>query len=348
MQQFRKLKNALDCDTNGTRSVYQVGIPARMFVVASEREFYNKCISITVQQDRNFYEVIKADKPCHLHLDLDMDRTKYPSMSMSDVWEDIKKYIDGCIHDMQHEIEECIVLDSSNEKKGSYHIIYKLKDHIFASSANVGAFLRCLYQKRIKINPEMKLIWDAFVDMGIYTRNRLFRMLSCTKKCDPTRVLVWKDHRCTFETWRTCKVQPVVTSRDTIECEEPDKSPASYMSGNLFGTQNMDEICKQTLRDFTSTLGPVKRIFNLRRNFLYAITLESKFCKFKNDFHSKNTNYIIVDLLKKTYFYKCWSKKYPCKGCKSAKRYLPTQFTQKLDKLFNFTIDPSDVTNDIC
>ena len=59
MQQFRKLKNALDCDTNGTRSVYQVGIPARMFVVASEREFYNKCISITVQQDRNFYEVIK-------------------------------------------------------------------------------------------------------------------------------------------------------------------------------------------------------------------------------------------------------------------------------------------------
>ena len=127
MKYFNKLHDALEHDGGPTRSVYQCGIPARKFIVASEREFYNNCMRGVAQQDRNFYEVIRADTPCDLHLDLDMDYTKYPSLNIEDVWNSIKPFVDRCLERMVLETEECIVLDSSNDIKGSYHIIYKLK-----------------------------------------------------------------------------------------------------------------------------------------------------------------------------------------------------------------------------
>jgi len=61
MKYFNKLHDALEHDGGPTRSVYQCGIPARKFIVASEREFYNNCMRGVAQQDRNFYEVIRAD-----------------------------------------------------------------------------------------------------------------------------------------------------------------------------------------------------------------------------------------------------------------------------------------------
>ena len=45
MKYFNKLHDALEHDGGPTRSVYQCGIPARKFIVASEREFYNNCMS---------------------------------------------------------------------------------------------------------------------------------------------------------------------------------------------------------------------------------------------------------------------------------------------------------------
>ena len=42
MQSFRKLQKALDCERRPGYSIYQYGIPARMFLVASERDFFNK------------------------------------------------------------------------------------------------------------------------------------------------------------------------------------------------------------------------------------------------------------------------------------------------------------------
>ena len=341
MKFFNKLYDALEHAGGPTRSVYQCGIPAKKFIVASEREFYNNCMRGVVQRDRNFYEVIRADTPCDLHLDLDMDYTKHPSINIEDVWNTIKPFIFRCIERMTHEIEECIVLDSSNDKKGSYHIIYKLKDHLFASNANCGAFLRCLYKKRIKPNPEIKFIWDNFVDMGIYTRNRLFRMLSCTKKSDPSRILRWEGHPCSFETWRKCKVQPVISSKEMIECEEPDGNPAKYTTSVLNGTSDVSRIFYDTVKEFSNTLGPVRRIFSMRKLGLYTITLENKFCVFKNDYHSKNTNYVVVDLICGTYHYKCWSNKHQCKNAYSGRKDLPPSIMGPLKTMRNFKISPS-------
>ena len=343
MQTFRKLQNALDYDGGCTRSIYQYGIPARAFIVASEREFYNKIMRGVVTSERNYYEVIKPDKPCHLHLDLDLNCQKHPSIEIADVWKTIQPYIDGCIEDMGHEIEKCIIMDSSNDKKGSYHILYKLKNHIFASSAHVGAFLRCLYTHQIHKLPDIRFVWNEFVDMGIYTRNRLFRMLSCTKKSDPTRVLRWEGHPCCFETWQTCKIQPVTTSRQEIECTEPgdNNTPAQYMGSKLQGRSRFD-VLEDIFKEFASTIGPVKRIFWMRKYLQCTITLESKFCIFKNDYHSKNTNYIVVDILTNQYYLKCWNKTYACcKNARSAPKPLPPDILEKIMDMHNFSVDPS-------
>lgn len=343
MQTFRKLQNALDYDGGSTRSIYQWSIPARAFIVASEREFYNKILRGVRTSERNYYEVIKPDKPCHLHLDLDLNCEKHPSIEIVDVWKSIQPYVDECIKDMGHEIEECIVMDSSNDKKGSYHILYKLKDHIFASSAHVGAFLRCMFEHRIKRLPDIRFIWNEFVDMGIYTRNRLFRMLSCTKKSDPTRVLRWEGHPCCFEIWQKCKVQPVTTSRQEIQCTEPDKynTPATYMGSSLQGRSQFD-ILEDILKEFASTLGRTKRIFWMRKWLRCTITLEDKCCIFKNDYHRKNTNYIVVDLTKNHYYIKCWNNTHECcKNGKSARKLLPPNILVQINDMRTFILDPS-------
>lgn len=342
MQTFRKLQNALDYNGGSSRSIYQWSIPARAFIVASEREFYNKIMRGVRTAERNYYEVIKPDKPCHLHLDLDLNCEKHPSIEISDVWKSIQPYIDDCIKDMGHEIEECIIMDSSNEKKGSYHILYKLKNHIFESSAHVGAFLRCLFEHRIKKLPDIRFIWNEFVDMGIYTRNRLFRMLSCTKKSDPTRVLRWEGHPSCFETWQKCKIQPVTTSRQSIECYEPDESPAQYMGSSLQGRTRFD-VFEDIFKDFASTFGPVKRIFWMRKSLCFTITLEDKFCIFKGDYHNKNTNYMVVNLNTNHYYLKCWNKTYACcKNAKSAPKPLPPDILTQVNNMECFTMDPSD------
>lgn len=343
MQTFRKLQNALDYDGGPTRSVYQCGIPAQAFIVASEREFYNKIMRGVVTAERNYYEVIKPHKPCHLHLDLDLNCEKHPSIEIADVWKTIQPYIDECIRDMGHEIEECIVMDSSNDKKGSYHILYKLKNHIFASSAHVGAFLRCLYTYQIHRLPDIRFVWNEFVDMGIYTRNRLFRMLSCTKKSDPTRVLRWEGHPCCFDTWRKCKVQPVTHSRQEIECCEPgdNNTPAQYMGSALQGRASFDAFT-DIFKNFASTLGSVKRVFWMRKWLRFTITLEDKFCIFKNDYHRKNSNYIVVDLLNMKYHFKCWNKTYACcNNAKSNAKPLPEGIMTQIKQMKEFTLDPS-------
>ena len=40
------------------------------------------------------YEVIRRDLPCHLYIDLDVDKVKYPNIHVSDVWATLEKYID--------------------------------------------------------------------------------------------------------------------------------------------------------------------------------------------------------------------------------------------------------------
>ena len=73
-------------------------------------------------------------------------------------------------------------------------IFYIIEEsYIFASSAHVGAFLRCLYTYQIHKLPISGLSGTSlWIWVAPYT-NRLFRMLSCTKKSDPTRYFVGKD-----------------------------------------------------------------------------------------------------------------------------------------------------------
>ena len=73
-----------------------------------------------------------------------------------------------------------------------------------------------------------------------------------------------------------------------------------------------------------------------------TITLESKFCIFKNDYHSKNTNYIVVDILTNQYYLKCWNKTYACcKNARSAPKPLPPDILEQIMDMHNFSVDPS-------
>ena len=63
----------------------------RYYVVGTNEEYWTKYLA---KGDRYGYEVIQRGKPCHLHVDLDVNREKYPGIKVMDVWSTLEKHID--------------------------------------------------------------------------------------------------------------------------------------------------------------------------------------------------------------------------------------------------------------
>ena len=113
---------------DGPKFIYAVGVPCR-YVVCTERKFWNQYMKNVPENQRNYYEVIEEDSPCHLYIDLDVNMMQYPSIDVYDVKDMVRRHVDFGLKNMGLEITEVIVADSSNDKKGSIHMIYKLKNY---------------------------------------------------------------------------------------------------------------------------------------------------------------------------------------------------------------------------
>lgn len=106
-----------------------------------------------------------------------------------------------------------VILDSSNKTKFSKHIIYRLKDCVFANNYICGALMRNFHLHILKrfgepdtnifyINPEeaakKQSVKKCVLDFAVYTKNRDFRLIgSCKRKncatANPIRWL-WMDN----------------------------------------------------------------------------------------------------------------------------------------------------------
>lgn len=311
----RNLKEALS-RRNGPKFIYAAGVPCT-YVVCTERTFWTRFMNSVCPSQRNFYEIIEEDMPCHLYIDLDVNLVKFPSMDVYLVKDMVRKYVDHGLKSMGLEITDVIIADSSNDVKGSLHIIYKLKDYIWKNNANVGAFMRRCLERQVKQCPEDYELWVQFVDMCVYSRNRLFRMLGCTKS-GQNRVKTIAGKECNFETWKSCKIQPMHTDNlEKIECLEPDGSEAKYKSRAMVISGNEPSYLSP-LKDYISNnICSIRGVSYSPEFGTWSINLNKRDCVFKKDRHGKNTNYLIVNPKYGTYQFRCWSQKYEC--CKEGK-----------------------------
>ena len=325
----------------GSKNVYAIGVPC-MYTVCSDKKFWQTWMLPRASAERNYFEVIQTDRPSHLYIDLDVDLVKYPNIDVNDVWEMVRSYIDPQLREKQIEVEECLVMDSSNHKKGSIHVVYRFKDYIFENNANVGAFMRSCMEKRVIHHKENYQTWKTFVDMTVYSRNRLFRLLGCTKK-DENRVkrMVEKE-RFNYDNWRRSKVQPTTTKLQMISCPEPDGSEVKYNGTYKVNLPGYHPEYLTSVKEFASTIGNVRAVTYNPRSMNWCINLDKKYCIFKKDRHKNNTMYMVVNTITNEYNLRCWCMKYDC--CRQGRTpdtKLPDRVCKEIDEYMDFKISPS-------
>ena len=330
---------------NSPKKIYAYNVPCQ-YIVATDKVFWNRFLFPKRPADRCFYEVIEENKPCHLYIDIDVNREEYPSIELNDIKAMVCSNIEYGLKAMELDIERCIVTDSSSPKKGSLHIVYNIKDHLWANNAHVGAFMRRCMELKVKQNEEDYFVWTTFVDMCVYSRNRLFRMLGCTKK-HQLRTKKSDSFPLNFKNWKACQIQPLLYDGELIECNEPDGSGARYMGSKAMPIVDFVPVIRSHLLTFASQFAPVRTINYIPAYMQWYINLDKRDCIFKGETHQKNTNYMIVNWHENTYRFKCWNRKYEC--CihgKSDQKPLPEDLCDVIEKYMNFVISPSIELNE--
>lgn len=332
----RTLQEAYEKRT-GYKKIFAYDVPCK-YIVASEKDFFHKVLKPMDPKKRYFYEVIEEETPCHLYIDLDVNLSKYPDIDVHRVKDMVCMYVETGLKD--HVIDQCIISDSSNEKKGSLHILYILKDMCWMNNAHVGAFMRCCFEKHVKNHPEHTKLWQ-FVDMGVYTRNRLFRMLGCTKK-NENRIKVVPEYDFNFENWKKCLIQPeIIHSLDEFGTREPDGSDPEYKGHKTKFIRDHNTEITEELVDFAKSVSMVRGVNYSPLFRTWSINLTTQDCVFKGHRHGKNTNYLVISKEKRTFMRRCWCQKYKC--CRDGytePEALPIGIIKMMQKYDMFMITP--------
>lgn len=326
----------------GNRSVYALQLQyinknkkkkiTYRYVLATEEEMWQLYIE---ENYRTICEVIQVDKPCHLYLDIDVNLKETPGIDVRQCWSMIHPIIVEHMKAYSPNSDVTFnVMDSSSETKGSLHIVVHVSDHLFKSAAHCGAYMRCL-EKWIELNKPTLQGHFMFVDLAVYTRNRLFRMLGNTKVGQSRYLTNGKEF--TFDSWREARVQPVKISTETkmIEFQELDHSEPKYSSSSGVGTSNIivgwvPQCVKGTISSFLSNeVAPIARMVSTPWNFKVVCNTTSKACIFQNRTHKSNVNYIVIDLLNRSYHIKCHSAH--CKNKRSPRVYFKDENLRIID-----------------
>ncbi|KAG6611597.1 DNA primase, UL52/UL70 type, Herpesviridae [Phytophthora cinnamomi] len=205
----RRLKTTGHHDDHVPRvfSFESVGDGKRRFLVANFAEFWKNYKKTRVDQ-RHVYEIIREGTPCRLYFDLEFKRAINPHVDGDSLVArlvsllQLQLYRRYGIHARSGGIYQ---LDSSTPAKFSRHLIFHLPDGaLFVDNLHAGAFVREFISDLVAFgdtsteNPEAHDLYtpflinmerqddpvdkkQLFIDTGVYTRNRMFRVLGSSK-----------------------------------------------------------------------------------------------------------------------------------------------------------------------
>lgn len=302
MKTFKKLSEAFeDClDTQFTYAVNYKNSVSSYFVNATEKNFWNEYM---LQGPRNNYEIIRVDRPCHLYLDLDKNNTLYPELDIETVWEEVKQLIVFYFKGLQVDETDLtfIKLSSHSEKKQSLHIIIKVKHKMFRNVLDCGYFMS-------EIKQRLSPYYSKIVDDAVYTKNRCFRMLGCTK-AGQQRYLIG-DKPLSYEFWKETKIQPLKWDGSLISFDETNQvspSTSKYIPEivyKIFDQLNHDP----TFLKLSGKID-IDKVHAIPGSLKFLCNTVSRKCPLAHKTHTTNVTYIHLDLLNSHYCLKCRSKK---------------------------------------
>lgn len=335
----------------------------RYFVASTENAYWEKYMTNPRNEIKRVAncEVILESRPCHLYVDLDLEKSKCKN-SVEELWDELSEPILQLLNNHVSSAAEIDIRkhDSSSDKKGSLHVIVQVENYLFHNNFTVGIFMNMVRQLVEEEGSEfLKYAFaEKFIDMSVYSKNRQFRMLHCFKwsKKDGaqnftrqlTDVSVQKKYMDkSFDSWRFNKVQPIDSSTHKIidlrSAEGLFQSAFDSMSS--CGALNISSpTSAQKDLFFYELLVFVEKKYSPIRNYKFfpttlslSITLQSKKCFFKkNHEHRSNDTRIIVSLMHGTWYEACWSE-----GCRSQPRKsnkLPEELIVELDRVLQSKI----------
>lgn len=154
-------------------------------------------------RDKHYYELMREDTPCHLYFDVEFSKVSNPEVDGETLVDLLLKFVIEELRstpevDMSNfQLSEHVVeLDSTSESKFSRHLIIQLPDNqVFANNAHCAHFVSKLWKRLDSSRAEdtecdaLFLRRDAddvertmpFIDLGVYTRNRVFRLYLSSK-----------------------------------------------------------------------------------------------------------------------------------------------------------------------
>ena len=152
---------------------------------------------------KHLYEVIRENTPCRLYFDLEFSKMHNPGVDSAQLLEEFRLELQDELQShfqITFELSQLIDLDSSTDAKFSRHWVLNLKDCLFHDAPTVGRFVKGLVArlaeelatgqlhsrcpalaKHLFVSTKEQGKTSCFIDLGVYTRNRLFRVFASSK-----------------------------------------------------------------------------------------------------------------------------------------------------------------------
>lgn len=135
---------------------------------------------------RHVHEVLAADRPCNLFVDLEYEREQYPQA-------DEQAVVGAAIALMKQHIAcaktaPVVMMSASDDAKMSWHVVFR--GAVFRNCAEMGQYVRHVVNTHGK-RSVAELFYGlrgCVVDLGVYGNNRTFRVLG-SRKLGSSRVL---------------------------------------------------------------------------------------------------------------------------------------------------------------
>eukprot|EP00804_Cyclotella_cryptica_P007655 CCRYP_015234-RA/>CCRYP_015234-RA protein AED:0.02 eAED:0.02 QI:411/1/1/1/0.5/0.33/3/139/739 len=193
---------AFETSSNGKRRYISAHLGRFMDHYWRECDVYN----------RHYYELIREGSPCRLYLDLEFSKLSNQELTsevaeslLTELFGEMKQQFET-LYQISIERHQIVDLDSSTSKKFSRHWILHLPNgELFSDARAAGVFMKLLVSRLEKeqqsgelqskghellskhlfvkaencTGDDVKLV--RFIDLGVYTRNRLFRLMGSTK-----------------------------------------------------------------------------------------------------------------------------------------------------------------------
>ncbi|XP_066595529.1 DNA-directed primase/polymerase protein-like [Prorops nasuta] len=353
--------------------VYQQINGFRKFVVAHP-EFYWFHYIAKPDEEKCCYEVIVEGEPCWLYLDLEFLFDLNPNsngMQMTKIFISI-----CCLYMHKHwglpcNLTDILNLDSSNEVKFSRHVIFSIKNVAFRDNFHVGAFVKTIcsdildYVASNQIDDndilnhfsredieslfiETKKGKKLFVDTGVYTRNRHFRIYKSTKWGKQSHLKIALD--CKHIPIQTDKDRELAIFLDSLVSYFPDKKETILVdfyteetryvkpfTNTLMKWKDLNRNAIPQYRELDEYIQSIVKPGKIRtckyleggELILYEI-MEYRYCQNIGRQHKSNNIYWIVDLNKKVMYQKCHDEE--CANFKSNPKRIPEEICFLLDK----------------